>query len=177
MAELFGREYTKTQLYKNAMNIGQLASIDEAVLKDSRANGMKVYRVRSTNGLAFDLLPGKCMDIAALSYRGVNISLLTRNGVCSPENMIPVNGEFERYFGGGMLWTCGLKNCGPNYQDEGGQFHHYHGRIGTLPCEQSWKKSYFDKNEYILSAGAVLRDTTIEGYNLELVREVKNIVV
>ena len=173
MAELFGETISKTHLYKNAVNIGQLASIDEVEMKGGRANGLKVYRVRSTNGLAFDLLPGKCLDISALSYKGINISLLTRNGVCSPENIFPSDGEFERYFGGGMLWTCGLKNCGPNYHDENSQFHHYHGRIGTLPAEQSWKKSYFDGNEYILSAGATLRDTTIEGYNLEFVREVK----
>lgn len=173
MVNLFGEEYTKSQLYKNAVNIGQLASIDEIELKDGRANGMKVFRVRLTNGLAFDLLPSKCMDIAALSYKGTNISLLTRNGVCSPENMFPVNGEFERYFGGGMLWTCGLKNCGPNYYDDASRFHHYHGRIGTLPTEQSWKKSAFDGDEYVLSAGSVVKDTTIEGYNLELVREVK----
>ena len=173
MAELFGKEYTKAQLYKNSVNIGQLASIEEVELKDGKAKGLKVFHVRSTNGLAFDLLPGKCMDIAALSYKGVNISLLTRNGVCSPENIFPANGEFERYFGGGMLWTGGLKNCGPNYIDENSQFHHYHGRIGTLPTEQSWKRSYFEGDEYILSSGAVLRDTTIEGYNLELVRKIE----
>ena len=98
---------------------------------------------------------------------------MTRNGVCSPENIFPANGEFERYFGGGMLWTGGLKNCGPNYIDEGSQFHHYHGRIGTLPTEQSWKRSNFEGDEYILSGGGVVRDTTIEGYNLELVREIK----
>ena len=171
MVELFGKQYSKTQLYKNAMNIGQLASIDEIELKEGRANGMKVFRVRSTNGLAFDLLPGKCLDIAALSYRGVNISLLTRNGVCSTSSMFPVNGEFERYFGGGMLWTCGLKNCGPNYIDDGYSFTIITGE-GTLPAEQSWKKGFFDGDEYYLSAGAVMRDTTIEGYNLELVREI-----
>ena len=172
MAELFGRSYSKSQLYKHSVNIGQLASIDEVELQENRARGMKVYRVRSASGLAFDLLPSKCLDISALSYKGVNISLLTRNGVCSPENIFPANGEFERYFGGGMLWTCGLKNCGPNYIDENTQFHHYHGRLGTLPVEQSWKKSCFNEDEYVLTAGAVTRDTTIEGYNLEFVREV-----
>jgi hypothetical protein len=173
MAELNGKELSKSQLFKNAVNINQIASIDEVELKDGRANGMKVFRVRSANGLAFDLLPSKCLDISALSYKGVNISLLTRNGVCSPENISPSDGEFERYFGGGMLWTGGLKNCGPNYRDDNSQFHHYHGRIGTLPAEQSWKRSYFDGDDYILAAGATMRDTTIEGYNLELVREVK----
>jgi len=173
MAELFGKEYSKAQLYQNSVNIGQLASIEEVELKDGRAGGLKAFHVRSINGLAFDLLPGKCLDIAALSYKGINISLLTRNGVCTPENIFPANGEFEHYFGGGMLWTGGLKNCGPNFIDENSQFHHYHGRIGTLPTEQSWKRSYFEGNEYILSSGAVVRDTTIEGYNLELVRKVE----
>ena len=173
MAELFGEDYSKSELYKRAVNIGQLASIDDLVLKDSRARGLQVYRVRSASGLAFDLLPGRCLDISALSYRGVNMSLLTRNGIVSTENMFPASGEFERYFGAGMLWTCGLKNCGPNYVDENARFHHYHGRIGTLPVEQSWKKSYFKDDEYYLSAGAVTRDTVIEGYNLELTREIQ----
>lgn len=173
MAVLFGKSYTKAQLYRRSVNIAQLAAMDEVELKGGRANGMQVYRVRSGSGLAFDLLPGKCMDIGALSYKGVNMSLLTRNGVCSPENMPPAAGEFERYFGGGMLWTCGLKNCGPNYQDEGGQFQHYHGRIGTQPAEQAWKNCFFDGDEYVLSAGGVLRDTTIEGYNLELTRKMR----
>jgi hypothetical protein len=173
MAKLHGENFTKSALYKRSVNIGQIASIDEVELKDGRARNIRVYRVRSGNGLAFDLLPGKCMDISSLSYKGVNISLLTRNGLSSPENMFPANGEFERYFSGGMLWTCGLKNCGPNYWDDHQQFHHYHGRLATLPSEQSWKKSYFEGDEYYLTAGAVLRDTTIEGHNLEFTRELR----
>ena len=173
MAEIFGDDYSKSQLYKRSVNINQLASLDEVVLNEGRSKGMKVYQARLTNGLAFELLPGKCLDIGALSYQGVNISLLTRNGICAPENIFPADGEFERYFGGGMLWTGGLKNCGPNYRGEASRFHHYHGRIGTLPTEQSWKRSYFDGDKYILSAGAVTRDTVLEGYNLELVREVQ----
>lgn len=173
MTKLFGQTYTKSDLYKRSVNIGQVASIDEVEMKEGRSKDMKVFRVRSASGLAFDLMPGKGMDIASLSYKGVNISLLTRNGLSSPENMFPADGEFERYFCGGMLWTCGLKNCGPNYVDTNRQFQHYHGRIATLPAEQSWKMSYFEDNEYYLSAGATLRDTTIEGHNLEFIREVQ----
>lgn len=112
------------------------------------------------------------MDIGALSFNGINISLLTRNGLCSPENMFPTNGEFERYFSGGMLWTCGLKNVGPGYTDEDLRFHPFHGRLGMYPVEQSWKKSFFKGDEYFLTAGAVMRDTIIEGYNLQLTREI-----
>ena len=173
MATFLGKTYLKSHIYKRSVNINQLASLDEMLVNEGRAKGVKVYRARLSNGLAFDLLPGKCLDIGALSYKGINISLLTRNGICSPENISPSEGEFERYFGGGMLWTCGLKNCGPNYRDEFSRFHHYHGRIATLPVEQSWKRSYFEADDYILSAGAVTRDTVIEGYNLELTRQVR----
>lgn len=172
MARIHGRAYSKEDLYKYSVNPNQFASIEEIELKEGRADGLKVYRVRSSNGLAFDLLPGRNMDIGDLSYGGVNISLLTRNGKCAPQFMYPVGGEFERFFNAGMLWTVGLKNSGPNYHD-GAQFHHYHGRIATLPVEQSWKRSFFEGDEFFLSAGSVTRDTTIGEYNLEFVREIR----
>ena len=172
MARVAGTDFEKRDLYRLSVNMDQLASMEEAELKDGRGQGMKVYRVRSQSGLAFDLHAGRAMDIGALSYKGINISLLTRNGVVTPENIFPANGEFERFFGGGMLWTCGLKNAGPNYTDEAGQFHHLHGRIGTVPPEQTWKKAGFVGEEYVLEAGSVSRDTTIEGHNLSLTRQI-----
>jgi hypothetical protein len=173
MAVVAGTAFTRQDLCRYSVNPYQLASIDEVELRDGRARGMKAYRVRSQSGLVFDLHAGRALDIGALSYKGQNISLLTRNGVCSPENIFPSGGEFDRYFGGGMLWTCGLKNAGPNYLDEAGQFQPLHGRIGTIPPEQVWKKAYFEGDEYWLEAGAVLRDTTLEGHNLTLTRTVR----
>lgn len=176
MASIEGTTFTRPDLCRYSVNPDQLASIDEVELRDGRARGMKAYRVRSQSGLAFDLHAGRALDIGALSYKGRNISLLTRNGVCAPENIFPANGEFERYFGGGMLWTCGLKNVGPNYLDEAGQFQPLHGRIGTIPPEQVWKKAGYEGDEYVLEAGAVLRDTTIEGHNLTLTRTVRTVL-
>lgn len=173
MANIAGNEYSKPELYRRSVNMDQLASIEEVELRDGRARGMKVYRVRSQSGLQFDLHAGRALDIGALSYKGTNISLLTRNGICTPENIIPANGEFDHYFGGGMLLTCGLKNAGPNYTDEAGQFQPLHGRIGTLPPEQAWKKAAFEGDEYVLEAGSVTRDTTLDGHNLSLTRTVR----
>jgi hypothetical protein len=173
MALIAGTEYARPGLGRYSVNPDQLAAIDEVELQDGRGRGMRVYRVRSQSGLAFDLLAGRALDIGHLSYKGHNISLMTRSGYCSPENITPSNGEFDHYFGGGMLWTCGLKNAGPNYLDEAGQFQPLHGRIGTLPPEQVWKKAFFEGDEYWLEAGAVLRDTTLEGHNLTLTRAVR----
>ena len=173
MANIAGGKYPKQELYRRSVNIDQLASIEEVELRDGRARGMKVYRVRSQNGLQFDIHAGRTLDIGALSYKGTNLSLLTRNGVCTPENIFPANGEFDRYFGGGMLLTCGLKNAGPNYTDEAGQFQPLHGRIGTQPPEQAWKKAYFEDDEYVLEAGSVCRDTTCDGHNLSITRNIR----
>lgn len=173
MANIAGGEYAKPELYSRSVNMDQLAAIDEVELRDGRARGMKVYRIRSQNGLQFDIHAGRALDIGALSYKGMNLSLLTRNGVCTPENIFPANGEFDRYFGGGMMLTCGLKNAGPNYTDEAGQFQPLHGRIGTQPPEQTWKRAYFEGDEYILQAGSVSRDATIEGHNLSLTRNIR----
>jgi hypothetical protein len=172
MLKILNEAYERQKLYKYTVNLAQLASIEEAELIEGRSKGLRVYRFHSANGLAFDLLPGKCLDIGSLSYKGINISLLTRNGLCSPENMVPAHGEFERYFSGGMLWTCGLKNVGPCYTDDDLRFQPFHGRLGMYPSEQSWKKCYFEDDEYYLTAGAILRDTIIEGHNLQLTREI-----
>ena len=172
MVKLLGKDYSKEDFRRYCVNISQVAGITETVYQDGRARGMRALRVRNGSGLDYTLLPDRCMDIAQLSFRGVNIGLLTRNGLCAPQQTAPVPGEFDRYFSGGMLTTCGLKNCGPEETDEFGRFAHTHGRINTLPCEQSWHYSRFSGGDYVLCAHAVTRDTALEGYNLSLTREI-----
>lgn len=172
MVKLLGNDYTKENLRRYCANISQIAGITETVYQSGRARGMRALRVRNGSGLDYTLLPDRGMDIAQLSFKGINIGLLTRNGLCSPHETSPTPGEFDRYFSGGMLTTCGLKNCGPEETDEYGRFAHTHGRISTIPCEQSWYHSRFSDDDYVLCAKSVTRDTALEAYDLCLTREI-----
>lgn len=166
------REFTKKELQRSSANIAQLVSAREVELLTGRGRGMRLYQVRTPAGLALDLMPERCLDIASLSYKGYPVSLLTRNDLTAPALAYPEKGEFDRYFSGGMLMTCGLKNAGPDYRDKEGHFHHLHGRINTLPCRQSWMRGGFEGDDYVLRLGGVTEDSLMESYQLQLTREV-----
>jgi len=166
-------KYSKRELEQFTGNISQISSITELEYAAGKARGMRAWDVRPGNGLAFTLLPDKCLDIAQLSYKGININWQSKNGFSGWQNAYPVLNEFDRYFSGGMLLTCGLKNTGYDYIDENGSFQHLHGRIGVTPCEQSWHREYFEGDEYVLEAGGLTRDSVLGGHNLTLARSLK----
>ncbi len=162
------------ELLKYVGNMSQISDIREMVFESGKSRGMRVYQVQAGNGLIFDLLPDKCLDIARLCYKGININWQAKNGFCSPAGAHPVKNEFDRYFSGGMMLTCGLKNTGPDYTDAAGYFQPLHGRLGITPCEQSYYRCYFDESgDYTLEAGGVVRDSVLGGHNLTLTRTIK----
>lgn len=173
MAKLYGKELTRKEILGFTGNISQVANISEVELQDGRARGMRAYQVKSPSGLAFDLLPDKCLDIGSLSYKGVNINFQTKNGMSASSYAYPVSGEFDRYFGAGMVMTCGLKNTGGDYTDETGHYQQLHGRLANTPCESCGYKAYWDGDEYVLSAHGRVRDSQMEAHNLLLDRTIE----
>ena len=162
-----------TQIQKYVGNMAQIADIREMTIESGRARGMRIYQVQTGNGLEFDLLPDRTMDIMRLTYRGVNINWQSKTGFTSPVYAYPVLNEFDRYFSGGMLMTAGLKNTGPDYIDPDGRFQPLHGRLNMLPCEQSWHRCYFKDNDYVMEAGGVVRDALLCAHNLTLSRVIR----
>lgn len=164
--------YTKKQILSYTGGVQQLCGIDELTYCEGKARGMRLYRVRTGSGLEFDLLPDRCLDISRLTYRGIGFNWLSKTGFSAPAYAAPVVGEFDRYFSGGMLMTCGLKNTGPDYVGEDGRFRHGHGRIGMTPCEQAWHRCGFEGDTYIMEAGASTRDSLLGAHNLLLHRHI-----
>ena len=161
------------ELLRYTGNMAQISGIREMTIENGRARGMRLYHVYTGCGLEFDLLPDKAMDIARVTFKGVNINWQAKTGFASPVYAHPVLNEFDRYFSGGMLTTCGFKNTGPDYVDHQGRFQALHGRIGITPCEQSWYRCHFENDDYILEAGGVVRDAMLCSHNLTLTRTVK----
>ena len=173
MARVFGQDYSKKDLLKYLGNISHVSGVEELEIKNGKSRGDKIYRVFNGNGLEFDLMPDKALDIGKLSYKGINIAFISKNGMSSAAYQNPILNEFDYYFSGGMLWTCGLKNTGPDYVDENGFYQHAHGRIGTNPCENSCARSYWENDDYIIQAGGTIRESRLGAHNLVLNREIK----
>lgn len=154
-------------------NMAQISEIREMTIETGRARGMRLYQIQTGNGLEFDLLPDKALDIARLTYKGININWKAKMGFASGIHSYPVQNEFDHYFSGGMLMTAGLKNTGPDYTDSTGHFQMLHGRIGQTPCEQSWHRAYFTNDDYVLEAGGITRDAMLCSHDLTLTRTVR----
>jgi len=171
MLKFIGKEYSKEELLRYSANINQIAGISKTRFTDGKADGMENYTVKTGSGLVYTALPGRCLDLSSLSYRGINISYLAKPGIVSPQFCYPADTEFGRYFTGGMMATCGLQNTGESCEDNA---RHYpvHGWIGTTPAENSYSKCYWDSEDYMMEIGGVMREGALFNENLMLTRKI-----
>ena len=162
--------FSKKEFLEYTGGVPQFGGAEEMQYSEGKQRGMRVYRVRTGGGLEFDLLPDRALDISRLSFRGINMNWLSKTGYSSPAFVSPVVGEFDRYFSGGMLMTCGFKNTGADYVGEDGRFRDGHGRIGMTPTEESWKRISWVKDRAVVEAGARTRDSLLGAHNLVMER-------
>lgn len=100
------------KLLAYAGNLSQLAGIRNSVITGGRGGGMRIAEVWNAAGLRFTVLPDRCCDIYGLSYRGINLSYISKNGLTSDKAVSATRGEFSWQWQGGALVTCGLDNAG-----------------------------------------------------------------
>lgn len=142
-------------------NIEQLAYIRQVEYLEGPAKNLRGYQVK--NGmLTFMAEADKCLDLAEVSYKGVNISFLSKNGLTS--------GEYSRAYAysnksvmGGMLFTCGNDNVGPG--DLGRQLP-VHGSLRfTSACHTS-SECFFDEagKYHMVISGDMEPDGLFEGH-------------
>ena len=118
----------REKLYRYVGNEAQLYGVRRVILDEGNARGIAIYQVTTAGGLELDILPDTGLDIGRVKFKGVNMNYMSKNGYDSPVRFLPVSGNFDRYFPGGMLFTCGLLSAGPENTDTDGDFHPLHGR-------------------------------------------------
>lgn len=154
-----------TELLKRVGNIDQLAGIREVQLLRGRGEGTALAEFYNAAGLRFSVVPDRCSDIFDLSYRGVNISFQSKNGLVSPLDFSSVNGDFSNQWPGGMLVTCGLDNVGEHCGNNP-----THGRISHIPAQSFGTKTYWDGDRYILRSESETHQASLYGSHLSLRR-------
>lgn len=150
----------------------QLCGIREAQLLRGPGEGVRVAEFHNAAGLRFTVVPDRCMDIYDLSYRGVNFSFLSRNGLRAPQSWTPQRGEFAPQWGGGMLATCGLDNVG-GACEEGSVIYPVHGRIGAVPAQSFGACARWENGEYVLRASGEMHEARLYGAHLALERTIE----
>lgn len=162
------KEYSKKDLLRLAGSEDQLYSVKRYMLEDGKGKGSSIYQVTTGGQLQYNVAIDSAMDLTDLSYKGINISYISKNGsVISPYAHENSGGIFGQTFNGGMLYTCGLRNTGGSVV-ENGDFYATHGRIHSVPSENC---SAICEDGKITVKGFI-RETELFGHSLEIKRTI-----
>ena len=132
---------------------------------DGKGRGQRLIEVKTAGGLRATFMEDKCLDILDLDYKGVNLAYYTKNGLTDVRHT--ETDSYLKYWSGGFMFTCGLRNVGPTCTVDG-EFHPFHGRIGMTPAEHVNVKV----NEEAITITGIARETSVFGHSLEMERTV-----
>lgn len=161
----------KKALLARVGNIQQLAYVRPVTYREGRSQNMSAYVVK--NGpMSFTVMADKCLDLAELSYKGINLSFLAKPGLMG-RNHFDTNGdEAIRSIMGGLLFTCGLENiCAPC--SVGGKNYPMHGRIRTTPAEHLSANAAWQGDDYKICIHGEMREAELFGENMVLRRRIE----
>lgn len=163
--------FNKRQMLKYVGDFSQLFGIKEYTLSSGKANGVKAFDVKNGSGLEFTVLADRCLDIAGLSFKGINCSYISKTGIVAPEYYDENGIAFLRSFFAGFLTTCGLKNVGSPCEVNGETFG-LHGRISNTPGEEVCAKTEWIDDVPVLTISGKMREARLFGENLILGRKI-----
>jgi len=159
------------QLLKQLGNMEQIAGIRESRILRGRGEGIALAEVYNAAGLRYTIVPDRCMDLYGLSYKGINLSFQSKNGLTSPQAFAPGNGEFSEQWPAGMLVTCGLDNVG-GQAFQGGNYP-THGRIAHTPASSFGTEAFWEGEEYVLRTHGEVHQTKMYGRHLSIRRTIE----
>lgn len=159
-------------IYKYIGHPNQLFGAVPFQYTQGRAAGVKGFMVNNGAGIEMTVLQDRCLDISALSYKGINLSYLSKGGITSPHYYDKEGFEFLKSFNVGFLTTCGLRHIGAPCEVEGEKFG-LHGRIGNTPAEEVSSYITDDPEAPVIKIKGVMREGEIFKENLLLTREIE----
>jgi len=171
MAQLFGQEFTRSDLLQRIGDISQIAGVRIMKLEDGCEEGVRLIEVRTGTGFRFNVLPSRGMDISFAEYKGIPLSWRSCTRDVSPEFYEPEGDGWHRIFYGGMVITCGLTNVGAPCVDQGEKLGR-HGRISATPAESVYADGHWDEDEYHLIVQGRMKQAAFWGENLAMTRRI-----
>lgn len=114
-------------------DISQLFRVENYRMEGGRKDGVRATQIMNESGLQFTVIADRCMDIAYVSYKGVNLSYINPNGICAPQYYDNRGTKWLENFTAGFVTTCGLDNIGSPCVD--GKELGLHGKISNIPAD------------------------------------------
>lgn len=161
----------KKKICQYVGSMQQIAYVRPLQYGEGRSSGLKTYEVKNGE-MYFKVVADKCLDVAELSYRGMNMNFLSKPGL-QGRNHYDTNGEEAlRSIMGGFFFTAGLENiCAPCTIE--GKEYPMHGRVRTTPGEHLCGDAFWQDGSYILQVKGEMREAELFGENMVLRRSIE----
>ena len=166
----------KEYLRQRLGHMSQLAGLKRYELIEGRAKGIEAVDVRTGSGFEYTVLPGRGMDLAWASYKGIPVSYISQAEISSPSYYEPDGVGWLRGFFAGLMTTCGLGNVGAPAKEEdpvlGIRRHGLHGRISYTPAIEIATREEWISGRYQLFVEGRLIESLFNGERLSLRRKI-----
>lgn len=156
----------RQELLKHIGSVEQIGGIRDYTFNEGKEKGVRAIEI-NTGKIRFVVLPDRCMDVAQAFYKGTAVSWVSKTGITSPMQYNKEGFEWLRGFYGGLITTCGLKNIGRPYGEQG-----LHGRIANTPACKVSIFADWQGDEYIMKVSGEMRESAVFGENLVLKRTI-----
>ena len=100
----------------------QLYGATPFTFSDGKAKGVRAFEIRNGSGLEMQVLADRGLDVSRLTYKGINLSYLSKCGIVAPEYFRGIGFDFLDSFFVGFLTTCGLRHIGAPCTVDGEDF-------------------------------------------------------
>jgi len=189
MPNLFGRNWTRTELMKHVGDLDQIGGARRVMLAEGNEAGCEAVLFRTGTGLTFTALAGRGLDISSAEFCGRSLCWRSQTGDTAAPYFEPDGLGWLRNFYGGLVVTCGMSYAGAPHQDttssEGeptwdaaaGQWLPtgsvgLHGRVSNIPAKNLCVDGAWEGDDYVFWAQGKMREGVVFGANLVLHRKV-----
>ena len=163
-------------LLKRMGSIHQVCGTKRYQLTDGKSAGVEAVDLYNRAGVGLTVLPGRGMDLHRMTYKGINLSYLSKTGIASPAYYESDEFNWLRNFYAGMLTTCGLRNAGVPCEENGRvappSHQGLHGRIANTGAENVCVSEEWQGEDYLLTVSGRLKESMLHEENYRLDRTV-----
>lgn len=156
----------RQELLKHIGSVEQIGGVRDFTFNDGKAKGVRAIEI-NTGKIRITVLPDRCMDIAQAEFEGEAFSWISKTGITNPTYYDKDGFNWLRGFYGGLLTTCGLKNVGDPYGEQG-----LHGRIANTPAQKVSVFADWVGDEYVMKVSGEMRESVVFGLNLVFKRTI-----
>ena len=161
------KKMSRSELLKRVGSVEQIGGIKDFTYNDGKAKGVRGIEI-NTGVLRFVVLPDRGMDIANAYFENTAVAWISKTGITSPAYYDKDGLNFLRGFYGGLVTTCGMKNIGGPYGEEG-----LHGRAANIPAKNVCVNAQWVGDDYIMEVSGTMRESSVFGINIVWKRTIR----